>query len=411
MMQKNYTIVKDQEGLSALLAHIEAHPFHAFDTETTGLNTRKDKVIGLSVSGVVGTAFYVPLLSWDKTFHCLKPVFVTEAQFIDILLKLQRKELLMWNGSFDVRMVKSNFNIDLTHSLLADIMLMKHTVEEEGEFGLKETAVELGQKIGLAFGEDPANEEQIALKANVLANGGTWVQDDKQMYKADLDVLGPYACADADITLRCAEYYKDILEQEGLEEFFYDKEVMPLYKYVTIMMEEKGVKLDLPKIQATRIAIVEDMSELERKILEQLNELPEVQEWKRKKASKLYPPKNTGSFAQAVCDRFSLPLPKTAAGKYSLAVKELQNLPESEAKHFLLNTDNGEEGCIEKPVHIAPKVLSEISWQLFVKSGQDKININSKQQMGQIVFEELGIKPLGFTDKGAPQFNEELIQH
>jgi DNA polymerase I-like protein with 3'-5' exonuclease and polymerase domains len=410
-MKKNYTIVTDDEALSRLEAHIDAFYFFSFDTETTGLNTRKDKVIGFSICGEAGTAFYVPLLSWNKTFHCLQPVFVDERKFYELLIKLSRKELLMWNGSFDVRIVKSNFKLDLAPSLFADIMLMKHTVEEEGDFTLKGTAVELGQAIGLGDHQNAANEEQIALKANVAANGGSTTKANFEMYKADLDVMGPYACADADITFRLAEYYRQKIDEEGLDSFFYDKEVMPLYKGVTIKMEEKGIRLDLPKIHAVRAAIVKDMAHLEEGILAQLNELMEVQEWKRRRAAELYPPKNSGSFAQAVCEYYNLPLPKTPAGKYSLTAKSILNLPDGPGKSFLLHGIVGElgESPLESALEVVP--LKEFSWKLFCDAGRDKINISSKQQMGQIVFDCLGVKPLSRTDKGAPQFDDDLIDH
>lgn len=395
---KKYTIVTDTEKLAQLESHIDNFLYFAFDTETTGVNVRKDKVIGLSVSGAIGEAYYLPLLTWDKTFHCLRPVW-QRGVFEGILLKLARKELLMWNASFDVRIVKNDFGIDLAPSLLADVMLMKHTVEEEGEFSLKGVAIQLQSVLGMDM-ETAANEEQIRLKENVAANGGTTTKGNFEMYKADLEVMGEYACADADLTLRIAEHYKQKLEQEGLEEFFYDEEAMPLYTSVTIPMEERGIRLDLPKIHATRAALVEDMARLESSILGQLDALPEVQEWKRRKALELYPPKNKGAFAQAVCEYYELDLPKTAAGKYSLTEKNLKALRPFCATGFLLGTSN-----------LPEEVSQFISLQLYAQNDGDKINILSKQQMGQIVFDCLGIKPLSKTDKGAPQFNDEMIQY
>lgn len=397
---KNYTIVTDSYSLALLEKHIDTFDYFAFDTETTGLNVRKDQVIGLSISGQIGTAFYLPLSSWNSANQCLERVFVGPETFKDILNKLKNKDLITWNGSFDTRIVKNNFGINLVPSLLADGMLMKHTVQEDGIFGLKETAIELAAEIGLGDHETAANEEQLLLKENVIANGGIWLKSNKEMYKADLGVMGPYACADADITLRIAEHYRTKLEQEGLEEFFYDKEVMPLYREVTIPMEDHGVKLDLPLIEQTKLDIEVDMLQLENEILEDLNAIPEVQAWLRRRAAEEYPPKTTGSFAQAVCEEFNLPLPKTPAGKFSLTAKTLEKLPESGAKCFLQGEAN-----------LNPGMNDLISWKLFVKSGQDKINISSKLQMGQITFDCLGIKPLGKTPTGKPQFDDDMIQN
>lgn len=420
MTEKKYTIVRTKEQLEELKSHILAWDFFAFDTETTGLNVRKDKVIGLSVCGEGGTAFYLPRLTWNKHLHCLQQV-ISDSEFYEIVLMLSKKELLMWNGSFDVRIVKNNIGIDLTESLLADIMLMKHTVEEEGDFALKKVAIQYQAEIGLDV-EKAANEEQLILKENVKANGGTTTKDNYEMYKADLEILGTYACADADLTLRLANLFKQKLENEGLEEFFYEKEVMPLYKYVTIPMEEHGICLDLPLIESTRSSIIEDMAKLENSILAQLEAIPEVKDWKRRKAMEMFPANNKGAFAQALCEYYNLPLPKSPSGKYSLGKKEIENLPHSQVKDFLLfNTkilfpelpEDVRKSALQKALAegLDAELAEEISWNLYVKAGEDVININSKQQMGQIVFGCLKIKPLSKTDKGFPQFNDDTIQH
>lgn len=399
MISKNYTIIKDAASLALLEAHIDNFSYFAYDVEATGLNVRKDKVIGYSICGQTGTAFYFPILTWDKTFHCLRPIN-QHSDFIRVLNKLKQRELLMWNGSYDCRITLNNLGVDLVPVLLADVMLMKHTVCEDGDFRLKETAIELAAELGLGDQETAANEEQLALKANVIANGGIWLKNNKEMYKADLEVMGPYACADADLTFRIAEHYKTKLEQEGLEEFFYDIEVMPLYREVTIPMEANGVKLDLPLIEQTKIDIEVDMAELQKAILDDLNAIPEVQQWLRRRAAEEFPPKASGQFAQAVCERFNLELPKTPAGKFSLGAKFLEKLPESAAKHFLQGQAELNAGDSQ-----------EISWNLFVKSGQDQVNISSKKQMGEIAFGCLGIKPLGKTPTGLPQFDDTMIEH
>lgn len=399
-IQKNYTIVTDNDSYSQLEKHISSFEYFAFDTETTGLNVRKNKVIGLSISGEIGTAFYLPLLTWSKDLQQLVPVYTTREMFTHILKELSKKELIMWNASYDTRIVKNDFGIDLAPSLLADAMLMKHTVHEDGDFALKKVAIAFANDIGLGDMEQAVNEEQLALKANVAANGGSTTKESYEMFKADLDVMGQYAAADADLTLRTAQHFKAKLEAEDLEEFFYDIEPMPLLKEVTIIMEEKGIKLDLPLIGRTRVAVVEEMERLEKSILGQLNAIPEVDQWLKDKAAEEFPPKATGSFAQAVAESLDPPLPKTPSGKFSITRKELSKLPDSRTKSFLM-------GGME----INPDIAEKISWSLFCKSGQDQININSKQQLGQIVFGCLKIAPLTKTDKGAPQFNDDLIQH
>lgn len=392
---KNYTIVQTPEQLAALEAHLEAFHYFSFDTETTGLNVRKDKVIGFSVCGKIGTAFYVPLFTWDKENRALVPVWDL-ATFVRLLKILLRKELLMWNASYDIRIVKNNFGIDLVSALFADIMLMKHTVDEEGDFALKKVAISLQKELGLDV-ETEANEEQIKLKENVSQNGGSTTKDNYEMYKADLEVMGLYACADADLTLRLAEYYKTKLEEEGLEEFFYDKEVMPLYKEVTITMEEKGVHLDMPLILSTKENIEKDMLRLEAEIVTELMNTFAAKRWKKEKALEQYPVSRKGKFATKLLDKNDVPLERTEKGAYSFTQKAINKLPESPYKAFLLGEDT-----------LSQHELEDVSLALFEENNE--ININSKKQLGEIVFDYMEIEPLSKTDKGSPQFNDDMIQ-
>lgn len=397
MIVKNYTIVQSIEDYVKLEQHIDSFDYFAFDTETTGLNVRKDKVIGLSICGEIGTAFYLPLFSWDKFNKQL--IQLTETvDFVYILERLQSKELLMWNASYDIRIVKNNFNIDLINALFADVMLMKHTVDEEGDFALKKVAIMLQKELGLDA-ESEANEEQIKMKENVEANGGETTKANFEMYKADLEIMGHYACADADLTMRLAEYYKQKLEEEGLEDFFYDKEVMPLYKEVTIKMEEEGVNLDLPLIYKTKDAIEKDMEMLENQIQEEIMSSFAAKRWRHDLALKSYPPSCKGKFGSKLVELFSVPLPKSEKGTYSFNKKALSLLPESPYKAFLESTGT-----------LPQSELDRVSLAIYEESG-DKLNINSKKQMGDIVFTYMGIKPLGLTVGGAPQFDDTLIQH
>ena len=400
MISKNYTIVKNSEDLIDLKHHIRSYDYFAFDTETTGLNVRKDDVIGLSISGKVGEAYYMPRFTWNTETESLDCCW-SDDEFKEVLNMLAEKELIMWNASFDIRVVRHNLGIDLTEALMADAMLMKHTVAEEGEMSLKGCAILYQEHLGMDM-ESAANEEQIELKENVAKNGGSTTKDNYEMYKADLDVMGKYACADADITLRLAEYLRGILEEEELEEFFYDDEVMPLYKYVTIPMEDKGVKLNLPLIEKTRDAIEKDIVELKSQVEKSLLDCDTIYYGIRDKALEKYKPSKGGNFAQEVIKKFKLNLPVSPkTGKFSTAKKAVEALPNSDAKSFLL-------GDLEA---LGFETLSEISLKLWEDANEGLVNISSKPQMAEISFDYLGYKPLSKTKGGKPSFNDDTIQY
>lgn len=396
-ISKKYVNVLSEDQYRDLVDHINKYDYFAFDTETTGLNTRKDKVIGFSLTGIIGEGYYFPLYKWNKETQQLDQVWdISNATYL--LNMLKSKELIMANASFDIRMVKNNFKIDFTDNLIADVILMKHTVEEDGVFRLKDIAIQFQKEIGLDV-ERAANEEQLVLKENVKANGGSTTKGNFEMYKADLEILATYGAADSDLTLRLAEYFNARLENEGLLDFFYEKEVMPLYKKVTLKMEEKGIKLDLDVINKYYGEIKIKIEEYKTSIINQLSEIPEFVDWLVATVSDKYPISNKGNFAQEYIKFYNLDVPKSESGKYSITKKTLKTLPNIHLDFF----NN----------LVVPSKVEAITIQknLWVKSNEDVININSKLQLGDFVFNYLKIEPLSKTDGGSPQFDDSFIEH
>lgn len=399
-IQKDYLIISKDYNLQPAIDHIESSEYLAFDTETTGLNVRKDTVIGMSFSGKEGKAFYIARYTWDCEKQELVQA-VSDKNFISVLRKIAEKELLMWNASYDTRIVYSNFGIDLKAPLLADIMIMKHTIQEEGEFSLKKVAVQFQDKIGIDV-EKEANEEQIILKENVAKNGGSTTKSNFEMYKADLEVMGKYAAADADLTLRLSHLFYKMLDEEGLEKYFFEVEPMPLYKHVTITMEEKGVELDMNLLLSTKKQIEKDIELLKKKVIDKLMINENVLNWYNDYINKKFPASNKGSFAQAVVDFYNIKdVKKTKSGKYRLTAK---TIPAIECDTFIKDFLLGNSPLPDDDV-------KSIQSQLHIDKEGYPINISSKKQLGEIVFDYLGFKPLTKTNKGAPQFNDSMIRH
>lgn len=229
-------LVDTYDKLQSAMEWLSGQDVVSYDVETTGLNVRKDRVIGFGVSsGLDG--FYVPLLCWSSDGLVRGPMDSNASDAI--LSELKTKKILCWNASFDLRMTKNNLGVDLLPFLHADVMLLKHTVDEEMPFGLKE----VGEKI---YGKE-AIQAQEELKASIKANGGTA----REYYKADTAILGTYCVQDCILTHRLFSHYSRELKSQGLEDFYYVDEVLPLYKQVTIPMEETGIQLDLKLIKDT----------------------------------------------------------------------------------------------------------------------------------------------------------------
>ena len=408
--QKSYVTVNSKETLKELLDHIRSNELIAYDTETDSLNPRKGRIIGFSVSGEIGKGYYMPTMIWNR--EDLEEVKIegkgahTLAKFI--LTQLVEKKLIMHNASFDVRFTKHFYGIDLLPSVYADTGLLVHTVREEGAFGfgnpfgLKSIAKMVQKEIGLDV-EAEANEEQIALKESIKLNGGSTSKDNYELYKADLEVISRYAAADTDLTLRIYHHFMGILKDEGLEKFFFEDEVMPVYREVTVPMEDHGIRLDIALIEEIRTQIVTDLQKQSELVVQELLKDLKVRGWIIDKALEAYPPKNKGTFTQRLLEHAGIHLPTSpTTGKYTVNKSAVAALPDSPIKDYLLTGDID---------YLTKDQIVRASLSLWKEDNDGMFfNIQSKDQLGKIAFDVLGIKPLSSTTKGKAQFDEDLIQ-
>ena len=419
-LEKKYYTVQDKETLELLHQHILDSDVIAVDTETTGLNPRKNKIIGWSVSGDEGVGFYLPTLVFDyeKDELVLQEIDGTSTELLsrNLLKLLIGKKLVFHNASFDVQFIKNYFGVDLLPSVWVDTGLLVHTVYEEGAFGfgnpfgLKSIAIMNQEALGLNV-EEAANQEQIELKESIKKNGGSVTKESYEIFKADLDILSKYASADTDLTLRICNLYLGKLRDEGLEKFFFEDEVMPIYREVTVPMEAHGVDLDVDLIEKIHDEIVEDQKANKKIVMDSLLAIPEVKEWVVATSLATYPVSHKGNWAQSLVQRYSIPLPKSEkTGKYSLTQKNIEafepsNEKEQKVKDFLLTGDESFIDDLEK---------ARISMALWKETNDgDYINIQSKKHLGEIVFGYMGIEPKvkgANTKSGRDKFDMDMVK-
>ena len=410
-IEKKYYTVTDKESINLLIQHINESDVLAYDTETNSLNMRKGKIIGFSVSGDVGIGFYLPTMKWNTETESLDELEIEGIGCHSIAKKiismLIGKKLVMHNASFDCRFTKNFYGVNLLPSLWVENQLLVHTVQEEGTgmgvFGLKPLAISIQEHIGLDVA-DAANKEQVELKESITNNGGQVTRANYEIYKADMDILSKYAAADTDLTLRVCYYFLERLKEEGLEKFFFEEEVMPLYKEVTIPMEEYGVDLNVELIAETREAIIKDLDKNKKIVMDSLLALDGGRRWVIDHSLKEFPPKNKGSYAQRLCELKSADLARTGKGnKYSFTVKNIEAMEDSPLKEFLQTNDLT---CLDE------KDVVRVSMSLWKeKNDNEYINIQSKKHLGAIAFDYLGIKPMTQTRKGQDQFDMDLLGH
>ena len=410
MQEKSYVTVNNKETLKELLEHIKSSELVAYDTETNSLNPRKGLIIGFSVSGEIGKGYYVPIREWKE--DCLQEITIAGFNADKIARRvingLLDKKLIMHNASFDVRFTKNFYGIDLLPALHADTGLLVHTVREEGAFGfgnpfgLKSIAKMVQEEIGLNV-EAEANQEQLELKASIKANGGSTSKDNFEIFKADMSILAKYAAADTDLTLRIYHYFLKLLKEENLEKFFFEEEVMPLYREVTVPMEEHGVRVDVLLMEKIKHKILIDLDHYSELVVKALLSDKKIKDWIIGRALEAYPPKNKGTFAQRLLEQVGTNLIRSyKTGRYTLNKSSITAMEESPVKYYLLTGDLS---------HLTENQTRQVSMSLWKEDNDGKFfNIQSKDQLGKIAFDVLGLTPLSSTTKGKAQFDEDMIQ-
>lgn len=411
MQEKSYVLVDDTSKFKAMIQHVIDKEIIAFDIETNSLNSRTGKIIGFSVSAEVGQGYYLPTMVLSNgelvdneieglSCHDLAKKYLTF---------LIGKKIIAHNFAFDGPFVKNFYGVDLLSSLHADTLLLVHTVQEEGAgfgsgkpFGLKELAKSIQKEIGLDVDKE-ANEEQLELKSSIKANGGSITKDNYEIWKANLEILAKYAIADTDLTLRLYNYFIAKLYEEKLDKLFFEDEVMPLYKEVTIPMEQKGVRLDMELISKTNLEIQETMKMYLDNVTNELMSKQETKLWVVIKATETFPFNHKGAWVNRYLNALNVEFPKSEkTGKFNLNEANIRSMPDGDLKEFLVTGDQK---------YLDSTVATKVSLDMW-KEHNDGLyfNIQSKDQMGEIAFGALGIKPLSQTKKGKPQFDDDLIQ-
>jgi hypothetical protein len=73
---KKYVKVYGLNELREMIQHIDSHEVLSFDVEATGVNPRKDVIVGFSISGDIGVGYYIPILVYDKETDSLLDFYI-----------------------------------------------------------------------------------------------------------------------------------------------------------------------------------------------------------------------------------------------------------------------------------------------------------------------------------------------
>lgn len=404
MNKPNFThyIVNNEQLLKSLYRYEQEvdSDIVSYDLETNSENERKATIYGIGLCFTDKKAFYIP---WRNKDGSSVWSFDKEKEIVQWLEKtLKNKKLIGHNIIYDVLVTEYNFGFTLDNYIHSDTILMKHTVDEERPFGLKEIApVILGNWATLA---------QERLADNIKANGGKWTEDQKDMYLADTDILGEYCCWDVMLTLLLYVHFNAQIEKEGLTKFFYEDEVMPLYKEVTINMKRKGFRIDIFHFQNLKRDIENEIATLESEIYSDIDYY--IKPFEQDLLDKKFPVHHAGNFPKFFAEHFNIALPVTKEGKVTLAKKALEA---QMAATQDVNTITFYKYILDK-TDTAPawvkEARKEVQEKMYFNSNPDKariFNLSSGDHIGHLLYNCLNIQPFKFTDSKKPSTDKEVM--
>lgn len=360
-------------------------PIVAFDIETDSVNEIQANIYGVGLAFQDDEAFYIPIRKRDGSYWW--PIEMDIIEWISSVCK--SKKLIGHNIVYDVTVWRHRYDIDLTPYIFADTILMKHMVDEEQPFGLKEVAVKyLGSW---------ANEAQLDLYESIKKNGGSTTKTNMQMFMADTEILGKYCAHDCMLTYKLFNKFQPRLEKEGLLKLFYEEEVMPLYREVTIPMKYNGISIDVEHFNKIKGEISLKLRGLEESLYSKIKDL--IWKFEYSILQEEFPVKRTGNFPKKVAKMVGLEIT-------SLAKKVIDGIePSTEAQQVFKQWLLEDGPC--------PVDTLEVQNSLYFDKYPDRhtvFNFKSRDHLRHLFLDVLGEEAISETEGGDAKIDDEFLQ-
>jgi DNA polymerase I len=268
-----YTLIDTPAALKKLTSSLSKQDLFCFDLETTSLNPRTAKILGIALSWKKNEAYFVTpsaKLPLSEIVENLTPTFTSKATKIGHNLKYDLSVLL----AQDIPINGPYFDTMLAHSLAEPDQ--RHGMDYLAERFLGYTTIKLAdvaESHQAEPQEEPTSEipddlfamaEEVAPKKKAPAK-----KKGKQIDMVSIppSALTDYACEDADITFQLAEILAEKLDEVDQSDTFYEIE-SPLLPVIT-RIENEGISVDISALSDISKVLAAKISTLTAEIYQQ----------------------------------------------------------------------------------------------------------------------------------------------
>lgn len=231
-----YTIVRDAQQLAAVVAEVAAYKEFCFDTETTGFDLFRDRIVGLSLAVRPHEAWYVPFdpATTAEYAEVIRPLFADES-----IAKIGQ------NIKFDL-MVLRRIGVEVAGRLY-DTMILDYLIDPESRHNMDTLAMRY------------LNYRPVSI--TTLIGKGT---RQLTMDRVPLEQIAEYAAEDADVTLRLKQALWPRVEELGLSGLYLEIEEPMIGVLADIEMA--GVRIDTAALADYAVELNRKLAALEEEI-------------------------------------------------------------------------------------------------------------------------------------------------
>lgn len=239
----NYILVQNINDLKRVTALAKEEKVIAVDTETTGVDVYRDKLVGVSLTlPIANEHFYIPIRHIEGGQVAIKDAIIELKKILSLPC-----DKVLHNAIFDLHILKGE-GIDVNGNIY-DTMIMMHLLNEnEPSFRLKDLA-----KKYLKVEAD--NFDELFGKNCLFST-------------VALKYARYYACKDTDLTYRLYCFQLRHFNRDDLKDIFtyYQQVEMPLIRTV-FKMERVGFKINMEATKELEKSYKERVQELYKQLI------------------------------------------------------------------------------------------------------------------------------------------------